>query len=641
VKKNLLSILMFLLLIPSYTTFAKEGVTPSGIPLNDVEKRVDSIMDTYIGRDVAGASIVIVKDGQTILLKGYGLSDVEKSIAVDPKKTIFEAGSVSKLFTWSAVMQLVEQGKIDLNANIEEYLPNNYLNLKFKDKITMVNLMSHTAGFEDRSEELFTTNPQDVIPLEQLLDKSRQPEQVFKPGTVISYSNYGTALAGYIVERVSGQPYNEYVGQHILGVLGMKNSTFEQNFSNIPNISQNKGFGYANLNGKFIATPNLYVNYAPAGSLNTTAEDMAYFMMAQLNNGTNKLFEKNGTLNEMHTQSYTVNSNLPGNAHGFWERFCPPYRVLEHGGNTWGYSSMFSIVLEENFGVCILTNAKDENAGLRTALIRLLIGKSQQNLPVQSLEISNLPKVSGTYRMSRGFYSNFLASLHIISNSDFIVTENAIGGIDLVSSYNSTPLHYIQTKPLFYERVNDNDEQSLMDKAGLDVSRISFVVDSNQKVSKMSFGVISDFIPLTIFNKAFINQILILICFLIFTISAITSLMAFVMRIFESRKGTIKNINSAYKAKAAIAFTGTGVILNIVILFIRFMPTIWQRLDPLKIHLILCWALPVVTIGSSWFIFKEIKKPDINIFKKIHGIILLLAGIIFSILLFKWNYLLI
>ena len=152
-----------------------------------------------------GAVVAVVKDGKIVTERGYGYSDVEKRTPVDPKLTLFRPGSVSKLITWTAVMQLVEQGKIDLDADV-----NRYLDFKIPPRdgkpVTMRNLMQHTAGFEEQAKGIMSEDPK--APRFEALLKQWVPQRVFAPGSTPAYSNYGASLAGYIVQRVSGESHS-------------------------------------------------------------------------------------------------------------------------------------------------------------------------------------------------------------------------------------------------------------------------------------------------------------------------------------------------------------------------------------------------------------------------------------------------
>lgn len=184
--------------------FAEENSTPSGIPFSTLEDLVDEYVDDYIGKTAAGTSIVITKDDKILFSKGYGYADIENKIKMNSKTTILEWGSISKLFVWISVMQLVEQGKINLHEDIKNYLPRNFLTkLRYDEPITMQHLMNHQAGFEDYVFDLGYRSKELVPSLEKSL-KIAEPSQIYKPGEVVAYSNYSTSLAAYIVEQVSG-----------------------------------------------------------------------------------------------------------------------------------------------------------------------------------------------------------------------------------------------------------------------------------------------------------------------------------------------------------------------------------------------------------------------------------------------------
>lgn len=175
---------------------------------------------------IAGGAIAVVKDGSVLFQKGFGHADVEAERPVDPETTMFRVGSVGKLFTATAVMQLVEQGQLDLDEDVNAYLdfaiPETY-----DEPVTLAHLLTHTAGFEARWIGMWPDSEEGVEPLGEWL-RDHRPARVRPPGIVVSYSNYGMSLAGYIVERVSGLAYGDYVEQHILAPLGMDHSTASQ-----------------------------------------------------------------------------------------------------------------------------------------------------------------------------------------------------------------------------------------------------------------------------------------------------------------------------------------------------------------------------------------------------------------------------
>ena len=200
--------------------------------------------------NIPGATVVVVKDGELFFTKGYGYVDLEERIPVDPNKTIFRLGSVSKLFTWTAVMQLAEQGKLDLNTDINTYLTEFNIPDTYPEPITLVHLMTHTSGFEERITGLTAHGPEDIEPMGEYL-ATNMPARVRPPGEFSSYSNYGAGLAGYIVEEVSGMPFEEYVQENIYEPLDMQHSTFHQPLP--PELAANMALSYSMENGVYRA----------------------------------------------------------------------------------------------------------------------------------------------------------------------------------------------------------------------------------------------------------------------------------------------------------------------------------------------------------------------------------------------------
>ncbi len=209
------------------------------------ETAIDKAADAYIGKSVPGACVIVSEHGEIVFSKAYGYADLEKNIPMDPENTVFEWGSISKTFIWVSVMQLREEGKIDLNADIRNYLPKGFLkNLHYNTPITMLHLMNHTAGFEEQLINLRYFERDKEFALAEVLS-SHQPEQVFSPGRVSAYSNWGAALAALIVERTSGQNYKEYINEHILKPLDMDNTSIGPFQNDNPMILTRKAVGYS------------------------------------------------------------------------------------------------------------------------------------------------------------------------------------------------------------------------------------------------------------------------------------------------------------------------------------------------------------------------------------------------------------
>ncbi|MFL5534259.1 MAG: serine hydrolase domain-containing protein, partial [Gemmatimonadales bacterium] len=268
---------------PSIERSGPEGPPVGAAQLTraDVQAWLDGFLPYALQRgDVPGAVVAVVKDGQVLFKKGYGYVDLKRKKPVDPDLTLFRPGSVSKLFTWTAVMQLVEQGKLDLDKDV-----NTYLDFKipeaFGKPITLRNAMTHTPGFEEVGRNLFSDDTTKVQPNGDWL-KSWTPTRIYPPGTVPAYSNYATAMAGYIVQRVSGESFEQYIEHHIFQPLGMEHATFRQPLPAALRKDMSEGYESAS-SGE--AKPFEMVVGAPAGALSASGADMARFMIAHLQNG--------------------------------------------------------------------------------------------------------------------------------------------------------------------------------------------------------------------------------------------------------------------------------------------------------------------------------------------------------------------
>jgi CubicO group peptidase (beta-lactamase class C family) len=310
--------------------------------------------------NLPNAAIALVKDGDIVFLEGYGYADIERNVEADPRGSLFRTGSVAKIFTWTAVMQLVEQGLIDLDSDVNEYL-DFALPGRIHGKgryyqpppITMNHLLSHTSGFEDVLEGLFLLQEEDFMTLNEYL-VTRIPARIFPPGTVMAYSNWGTALAGYIVERVSGIPFGEYIENHIFVPLGMESSTFTQP---LPGQLSNRLVGaYRYVDGQFLEGDFEFMP-APAGGLSTTAEDMARFMIAHLTGGGTIMREE--TVRQMHSLLFTHHTLLGGMAHGFMEYTANGHRVLYHSGSSMLFDAGFYMLPGTGTGIFMVYSGGD------------------------------------------------------------------------------------------------------------------------------------------------------------------------------------------------------------------------------------------------------------------------------------------
>jgi CubicO group peptidase (beta-lactamase class C family) len=316
--------------------------------------------------DVAGLTVAVVKDGQLFFAKGYGWADVERRIPVEAEKTLFRPGSVSKLFTWTAVMQLVEQGKLDLDTDVNTYLTQFKIPATYPAPITLRHALTHTVGLEDGGiGYLMARSPQQIVPLAQSLaahvPARVRPVGASREGLSSSYSNWATALAGLIVANVSGVSFEDYVEANILRPLAMDSSTFKEPLPEA--LEKRMSAGYSFEAGAFKPHGFEYVaNFGPAGSMSGTATDMARFMIAHLQEGgtAEARILKPETARAMHARVYSPHPAVNGSALGFYETYMNGRRIIGHGGDTNYFHTELGLLEKEGVGFffCVNTGGK-------------------------------------------------------------------------------------------------------------------------------------------------------------------------------------------------------------------------------------------------------------------------------------------
>lgn len=356
VKSASLVLISICALSASCATFAQVQDNPEPVAASEsypnLETFIDGVIKTQMMTlDIPAVSISIVKDGKLILSKGYGTANIDEEIPATGD-TLFRPGSISKLFTWTAVMQQVEAGNLDLNADVNTYLKTFQIPNTFDEPIALKHIMTHTSGFEEGFlGYLFSTDPNDIVPLNQSLAKYI-PRRLNKPGEYVAYSNYATALAGLIVQNVSGIPFNEYIKQKILVPLGMMHSTFDEPLSD--NLKHQSATAYKRKAGVYEEQPfEIISNFGPAGALSTTAVDMAKFMLAHLNNGSLNGHQilKPETSILMKSRQFGTDDRLRGIGYGFFENYINGHRIVSHNGGTLHFFSDLILDAQENLGI--------------------------------------------------------------------------------------------------------------------------------------------------------------------------------------------------------------------------------------------------------------------------------------------------
>ena len=456
---------------PSPTIQAEQVQSPATVPVSppavgspqlnkaDLDAWLDGFMPYAIARgDIAGAVVVVVKDGQILSQKGYGFSDVDKRTPVSPETTLFRPGSVSKLFTWTAVMQLVEQGKIDLDKDV-----NTYLDFKIPPRngkpVTMRQILTHTAGFEETVRHLIHDEPGKLISLERYA-KDSLPERIFDAGTTPAYSNYATSLAGYVVQRLSGMSFDQYVERNILRPLDMRHSSFRQPLPKHLQPYMSQGYPAASQKPEKFEI----VDAAPAGSLSASGADMGKFMIAHLNGGAGLL--KPETAKMMHDYRLDVIPGLHRMALGFYEQNINGHRGIAHAGDTTLFHSDLTLFPDDGVGLFVSVNSSGAEGAPRALRERLFDEFGNRYFPARAADTKvdpetakkHVEQVAGNYFNSRGIRSNFLHILDLISPIAIGADEEGKLSAPMVTNTAGKPRRWVEISPYVWKDV-DSDEK--------------------------------------------------------------------------------------------------------------------------------------------------------------------------------------
>jgi CubicO group peptidase (beta-lactamase class C family) len=427
--------------------------------------------------DIAGAVVAVVKDGQIVTERGYGYADVEKRTPVDPKLTLFRPGSVSKLFTWTAVMQQVEQGKIDLDADVNQYLD---FKIPARDgkPVTMRQLMQHVAGFEEQAKGIMSDDPKS--PNFEALLKQWVPERVFVPGTTPAYSNYGASLAGYIVQRVSGESFDDYLDKHIFAPLDMKHSTFRQPLPADLEPLMSQCYSLASEPAKKFEI----IGPAPAGSLSSPGEDMAHFMIAHLQNGEyhgNRIL-KAETAEMMHNSPLTILPPLNRMELGFFETNLNGREVIAHLGDTQCFHTSLHLFLKEGVGFYVSFNTPGKAGavgGLRGALFEdfadryFPVAETSATKVDAKTSADHAALLNGHWANSRGSQSSFLAAVGLFGQTKAGVDAKGELAVPF-NGLNGKPRHWVETAPYVWR---DQDSHERLAAKVVDGKAVRFSID--------------------------------------------------------------------------------------------------------------------------------------------------------------------
>jgi CubicO group peptidase (beta-lactamase class C family) len=438
------------------------SVTPPAAPpvvaltAEDLGPFLDGLMNGELNRhDIAGGVVTVVKDNQILLCKGFGFSDFARRQTVVPDRTLFRSGSITKLFTGIAVMQLVEAGKIDLDRDINDYLDFK-IPATFMQPITMRNLLTHTAGFDLRLRNLFVSRREELRPLRDYLI-AEMPDRLFSPGAVPAYSDYGLALAGYIVERASGVPFTEYVRYQIFRPLQMNHSSFDQPLPEdlLPDMSN--GYKTASLPpGGFE-----FVQAIPAGALSTTGFDMGRFMGALLNQGALEGAQilSQDSLKKMEDRVLVLDPQLSAMGLVFMERRPSGPRIIGHAGDTIYFHSDLILIPEQHVGFFVSLNSAGKDGKLnqdeivQAFLDRYYPASSAGTQPITS-QSKDADLVKGCYQSSLRSESTFLRFGALANQVNVAADPSGVLTIDRFKNSRGSIIRWQEVAPLIYREMN-------------------------------------------------------------------------------------------------------------------------------------------------------------------------------------------
>lgn len=332
------------------------GVAPEWRP-TDLEAFMDGVVRGQLdAHQIPGATLSITSGDEIVLLKGYGLADVESQTPVDPSKHLFRVASVSKPFAWTSLLQLAEQDLVDLEADV-----NTYLDFEIPDTfpgrpIKVKHLITHTTGFEAVNFGGTAKTKDAQVPFDEAM-KMFIPARVSPPGVRTNYSNYGAALGGYIVQRVAGKPFYEYLDDAVFEPIGMTRTSMRQPPPEA--LMSNLATGYTQGDQGLTRGRYNYLNIYPDGALATTAEDVAKFAIAVLNPETAPELLDSESFQMMREVQFANIPQVAGMTYGFEQKIWNGRHTFGHGGDMNFYKAKLIMMPEENVSIFIAMNSDD------------------------------------------------------------------------------------------------------------------------------------------------------------------------------------------------------------------------------------------------------------------------------------------
>lgn len=441
----------FLMLLGTLPSLRGQEIAPRG-PKSaaEMEAFVDGVVTTLMrDKHIAGVTFAAVVDDKPFFAKGYGYADVAGKKRVDPATTMFRIGSVSKLFTWTAVMQLVDEGRLDLDADVNTYLKEFKIPATYAEPVRMRHLLTHTPGFEDSIIGLFAKSHEQCGPLGDVLARE-MPRRVRPAGELASYSNHGSALAAHIVATVSGMPWEDYIETRILKPLGMEHTSVRQPAPEALPAALSKGYKWEN--GRYEEKAFEYCPIGPAGCMSASAGDLVPFLIAHLQDGrygsTRILREE--TARRMRTPLFAHDPRLPGMGYGFMRMASNGETIVQHGGDTLYFHTYFALLPDRHTGFILSSNTDTGASAVRTAFRTILdhYYPAPEASPAASADTAErLARYAGTYSGLRHSYTK-ITKLAELTGAVSVSKD----GDELVLNTGTATRRFVESEPgLFRE----------------------------------------------------------------------------------------------------------------------------------------------------------------------------------------------
>jgi len=427
------------------TLAVQESDTTELVDYLNLSEFIDGVVEAHRQENkLSGVTVSVVQNDSIIFARGYGMADIEQRRPVLSDETLFRIGSVGKTYIWTAVMMLAEEGLLDLDADVNQYLNEVDIKKAFGEPVTLRHLMSHRAGFED-SMRLFSVADDDPRTLSELLNE-HQPKRIYTPGKRTSYSNWGSALAAQIVEDVSGTPFKMFLQERILDPLDLNHTILDLPDEMPSHIRENLADGYKSDRGTLNHQGAMQIGaYWPAGGTSATAYDMARWMKFHLNSGeldgVRLLSEKSHQ--ELWSRAYNDRPHGADVAHGFQDVHFRGVRVLGHAGGTAAFLTNMIMVPELDLGIFISQNSAESFMPIMTfptLVIDHIRGESYQPFLLEESDTDKLDELAGTYLNNRRVFSTFAAVMGLASAA----TITPVSGQSLMLSTLGEETYFVQ-----------------------------------------------------------------------------------------------------------------------------------------------------------------------------------------------------